>query len=109
MSETSRHRGLLIKLLMGAVAMFAFAIFVLPPLYDLFCEFTGIGGKTGGAYTVSEVTIDTSRKVEVQFVATNNATMPWDFYPTEEQQVTVHPGESQRGEHFMPATEPEKT
>ena len=29
MSETSRHRGLLIKLLMGAVAMFAFAIFVI--------------------------------------------------------------------------------
>jgi cytochrome c oxidase assembly protein subunit 11 len=93
MSETSIHRGLLIKLLMGAVAMFAFAIFVLPPLYDLFCEFTGIGGKTGGAYTVSEVTIDTSRKVEVQFVATNNATMPWDFYPTEHK-VFVHPGES---------------
>ncbi|MBT7752016.1 MAG: cytochrome c oxidase assembly protein, partial [Porticoccaceae bacterium] len=36
MSRTSTHGGLLIKLLMGAVAMFAFAIFVLPPLYDLF-------------------------------------------------------------------------
>jgi len=93
MSGTSTHRNLLIKLLMGAVAMFAFAIFVLPPLYDLFCEVTGIGGKTGGAYTASEITIDTSRNVEVQFVATNNATMPWDFYPTEHK-VFVHPGES---------------
>ena len=37
--------------------------------------------------------VDTSREIEVQFVATNNATMPWDFYPIEER-VIVHPGES---------------
>ena len=59
--------------------MFMFAIFVLPPLYDLFCEITGIGGKTDGAYTAVAVEVDTSRDIEVQFVATNNATMPWDF------------------------------
>ena len=55
--------------------MFMFAIFVLPPLYDLFCEALGIGGKTGGPYQAEVLTIDDTRKVEVQFVVTNNATM----------------------------------
>ena len=93
MANYSSHRGVLIRSIIGAIAMFMFAIFVLPPLYDLFCEITGIGGKTGGAYTATEITVDTSRQVEVQFVATNNATMPWDFYPVEHK-VLVHPGES---------------
>ena len=30
----------------GVVLMFAFAVFVMPPLYDLFCEITGIGDKS---------------------------------------------------------------
>ena len=87
------HRTLLAKLLAVAVAMFLFAVFVLPPLYDLFCEITGIGGRTDGKYEAVEVRVDTSREVEVQFVATNNAEMPWDFYPIE-YSVVVHPGES---------------
>ncbi|MDG0968742.1 MAG: cytochrome c oxidase assembly protein [Porticoccaceae bacterium] len=93
MGESTVHRGVLVKSLIGAVLMFMFAIFVLPPLYDLFCEITGIGGKTAGAYTATDIKVDTSRQVEVQFVATNNATMPWDFYPVEHK-VLVHPGES---------------
>ena len=44
--------ALVTKLLVGAVAMFLFAIFVLPPIYDVFCEVTGLGGKTGGKYTI---------------------------------------------------------
>jgi len=86
------HRSLLAKLLAFAVAMFMFAIFVLPPLYDLFCEVTGIGGKTDGLYKAVAVEVDTSRQVEVQFVAANNAEMPWEFYPLEHR-VVVHPGE----------------
>ena len=92
MENTTSHRNVLIKSLLGAVVMFMFAIFVLPPLYDLFCEITGIGGKTGDAYTATDVVVDTTREVEVQFVATNNATMPWEFYPVENK-VVVHPGE----------------
>ena len=93
MTARTKNRMLLVKLTALATAMFMFAIFVLPPLYDLFCEITGIGGKTDGAYTAVAVEVDTSRDIEVQFVATNNATMPWDFYPIEER-VVVHPGES---------------
>ena len=93
MSARPNNRSLLVKLTGLAVAMFMFAIFVLPPLYDLFCEITGIGGKTDGAYTAVAVEVDTSREIEVQFVATNNATMPWDFTPSKSA-VIVHPGES---------------
>ena len=96
--ETS-HRSLLAKLLAMAVAMFLFAIFVLPPLYDLFCEITGIGGRTGGQYEAVEVKVDTSRQVRVQFVAANNEQMPWEFYPMEHS-VMVYPGESRAVNFF---------
>ena len=93
------HRSLLAKLLAIAAAMFLFAIFVLPPLYDLFCEITGIGGRTDGQYEAVEVKVDTSRTVEVQFVAANNAEMPWEFYPLEHR-VVVYPGESRAVNFF---------
>jgi len=96
--ETS-HRSLLAKLLAIAVAMFLFAIFVLPPLYDLFCEITGIGGRTDGKYEAVEVKVDTSRQVRVQFVAANNEQMPWEFYPMEHS-VVVYPGESRAVNFF---------
>lgn len=81
------------RLVAAVVVMFAFAVFLMPPLYDAFCEITGIGGKTGGRYEAAEAGVDLSRMVRVQFVATNNAAMPWDFKP-QEYQVRVNPGES---------------
>ena len=56
--------------------MFAFCMWVLPPLYTLFCEVTGLNGKTKGQYQATEVQVDTSRLVKVQFVATKNENMP---------------------------------
>ena len=83
-----------VKLLVAVALMFAFAVFVMPPLYDVFCEIAGIGGKTQGQYQQSEEQIvDSERVVRVQFVATNNGAMPWEFTPLE-YQVKVHPGES---------------
>ncbi len=72
--------------------MFLFAVFVLPPLYDVFCEVTGLGGKTGGPYVAEQAGVDETRKVRVQFLVTNNAEMPWAFAPTIHQ-VEVHPGQ----------------
>ena len=95
MSANRSTKKLLVELLLGAAGMFAFAIFVMPPMYDLFCEITGLGGKTKGAYEAVEVKVDTSREVEVQFLTSNNALMPWGFYPSETK-VVVHPGEARR-------------
>lgn len=72
--------------------MFVFAVFLMPPLYNVFCDITGIGGKTAGRYEAVAAGIDTSRTVLVQFVTTNNGAMPWQFSPVVEQ-VEVHPGE----------------
>lgn len=83
---------LTVKLAGVVVAMFVFAIWVMPPLYDAFCEITGLNGKTGDQYQAVEVKIDTSRTVTVQFVAVNNAGMPWSFTP-HLQSVEVHPGQ----------------
>lgn len=80
------------KLGVLVVAMFAFAMWVMPPLYDALCEVLGINGKTGGRYEVVESTVDTSRTVKVQFVAQNNEMMPWEFGPNTNQ-IEVHPGE----------------
>jgi len=96
---TNPVRKTLVKLLAGAAGMFLFAIFLMPPLYDVFCDITGIGGKTGGPYQVSESGVDMSRTVKVQFVATNNGAMPWEFTP-KVFEVTVHPGEPTEAAFF---------
>ncbi len=83
---------LCVKLGATVVLMFTFAIFVMPPLYDLFCEVTGLNGKTGSAYTGLVDGVDKTRTVKVQFLATNNENMPWMFKP-EIQSIDVHPGE----------------
>ena len=90
---TSPVKGTLVKLSVGVVGMFAFAIFIMPPLYYVLCDLTGIGGKTGGRYEVIDATVDTSRTIKVQFLTTNNGSMPWDFFPRTAE-VKVHPGEA---------------
>ena len=80
------------KLGIGAVLMFGFAVFVMPPLYTLFCEITGIGIRESTAYQPAESGIDTSRTVRVRFGASNDATISWRFEP-EMFEIEVHPGE----------------
>ena len=81
-----------VKSAVAVVAMFAFAIFAMPPLYDMLCEITGIGTKTADKYEGVVSAVDDSRLVKVQFIATNQATMPWEFEPTT-YEVRVNPGE----------------
>lgn len=80
------------KLVAVSVAMFAFVFVVMVPLYDVLCDALGINGKTSGqAYTAVEAVADKSRTVTVQFVATNNEGMPWEFGPTTTA-MKVNPG-----------------
>ncbi|MFT7243203.1 MAG: cytochrome c oxidase assembly protein subunit 11 [Candidatus Azotimanducaceae bacterium] len=80
------------KLVAVVVGMFGFG-FALVPLYDLICDVTGLNGKTGDQYTVtSEQVIDENRIVKVQFLANNNAGMPWEFRPVV-RTMEVTPGE----------------
>ena len=93
---TNPTTSLSIKLSALAVAMFVFAFWVMPPLYDVFCEITGLNGKTGGRYEAVDLrAADTSRTITVQFVAVNNEGMPWTFGPAV-RSIKVHPGEQTR-------------
>ena len=81
-----------IKLVTVAVAMFAFVFVVMVPLYNVLCDALGINGKTSGqAYTSVQAKVDESRTVTVQFMATNNEGMPWEFGPSVTA-MKVHPG-----------------
>lgn len=70
--------------------MFAFG-YALVPLYDVFCEITGFGGRTNEQPAVAEEKADTSRTVRLEFVTTVNQYAPWDF-DSEVQTMSIHPG-----------------
>lgn len=71
------------KLLAVVVGMFAFVFVVMVPLYNVLCDVLGINGKPSGTrYQIVEAGVDMSREIKVQFVATNNEGMPWEFRPT---------------------------
>ena len=81
-----------LKLVVVAAGMFAFVFVVMVPLYNVLCDALGINGKTSSqAYTAVEARVDESRLVTVQFVATNNEGMPWEFGPSVTA-MKVHPG-----------------
>lgn len=74
------------------VGMFGFG-FALVPLYDVFCELTGLNGKVKSeAQADFAYPVDTSRWVTVEFVATVNGSMPLGFR-AETTKLKVHPGE----------------
>jgi cytochrome c oxidase assembly protein subunit 11 len=74
--------------------MFGFG-FVLVPLYDVFCEVTGLNGKTGlieEARQPANPRIDKTREVTVEFMANVNGSFPWEFKPVVNR-IQVQPGE----------------
>ncbi|MDJ0739392.1 MAG: cytochrome c oxidase assembly protein [Gammaproteobacteria bacterium] len=90
---SARNERSFLRIAAVAVAMFGFG-YLLVPLYDVFCEITGLNGKTGRvdeAAVVARYEPDTSRTVTVQFVANNNLGMPWQFGPVVAS-MDVHPG-----------------
>ncbi|MGB5278045.1 MAG: cytochrome c oxidase assembly protein [Gammaproteobacteria bacterium] len=83
------------RLMIVVVGMFGFG-FAMVPLYDVFCDITGINGKTGDQITLAEgLQVDTSREIEVEFIASLNDSMPWEFKPMQHS-VKVHPGQPTR-------------
>ena len=65
------------------------------------CETSDINGKTKGQYVgdVNAMGVDTSRIIKVQFIASNNEQMPWEFRP-QITTIKVHPGEQKVIHYF---------
>lgn len=74
------------RLLFVVVFMFGFG-YALVPLYDVFCEITGLNGKTGrvSAANLSPSNNSSTRLVTVEFVATLNQDLPWVFHPAKQR------------------------
>ncbi|MEO1573995.1 MAG: cytochrome c oxidase assembly protein [Pseudomonadota bacterium] len=80
------------------VGMFGFG-YLLVPLYDVFCEITGLNGKTANAAVVVTEAPDETRWVTVEFMGTLNNGAPWEFRPTETS-MKVRPGKAYVTEFF---------
>ena len=92
MTTQTTNRQIISRLLVLVIGMFGFG-FALVPLYDVFCDVTGLNGKTGGRVELTSApAVDKSRLVKVQFVASLNESMPWEFKPLT-RSIEVHPGE----------------
>ena len=87
------NKRLAAKLVVLTVAMFGFG-YALVPLYNVFCEITGLNGKTGQVSTsqAAATQVDRDRTVTVEFVTSTSGSLPWDFR-AKVTRVTVHPGE----------------
>ena len=98
-AESRSHLKMVNRLLLVVAGMFAFG-FAMVPLYDVFCDITGLNGKTAGrAASAAGVEVDRDRTVIVEFIASVNQSMPWDFEPRVTR-MEVHPGQTYRTSYF---------
>ncbi len=86
------NRRLIFRLVLAVFAMFGFG-FALVPLYDVFCDITGLNGKTGvtDSRTVEATPIDKERWITVEFTGNAASGLPWEFRPTVAK-MEVQPG-----------------
>lgn len=90
MLKKNVHRSLVVQLLIMTVAMFGFG-FLLVPLYDVFCEITGFGGRTNAVAAVVEEAPDLTREIRIEFVTTVNEYAQFEF-AADADSMTVSPG-----------------
>lgn len=87
------HRQLLWRLALVVPLMFAFAVWVLPPLYDAFCQLTGLNGRIVERVAADKARpLDLGRTVEMQFLADVDRALPWQF-AAKEPVLELHPGQ----------------
>jgi len=81
-SRARANRALAARLVLMAAGSFAFG-FALVPLYDVFCELTGIGSRErlSRAADTADLTVDSSRTVVVEFTASVPAGGHFRFAP----------------------------
>lgn len=98
-SIVNSNKRLVRQLLLVTVAMFGFG-YALVPLYDVFCEITGVNGRPGAVQAEAlSGEIDETREITVQFLGNINSSLPWEFYPLEKT-MKVHPGQIYETEFF---------
>jgi len=90
-SQRASHGRLVRRLVLLAVAMFGFG-FAMWPLYNVFCDLTGFGGR-GIQVAENAVGLEKSdRQVKIRFDATVNSGLPW-LFQAKQKAATVTLGE----------------
>ena len=91
-AQQPNHGKLVKQLLLLVVGMFGFG-FAMVPLYEVFCEITGINGKTSDTAAIySDQVVDMDRQITIQFVSVVKRGMPWQFEP-QVTEMKVNPGQ----------------
>ena len=88
--QRKENRSLTGRLLILAIAMFGFG-FALVPLYDVFCEITGFGGRTNTEAVAVTEAPDLDREIRIEFMTTVNSYAQFEFAADADSMV-VHPG-----------------
>ena len=89
--EKISNKALTVRLFAMALGMFVFGFLVLPPMYDVFCEITGFGGRTNVTAAQVIEAPDDSREIRIEFVTNVNEYAPWEFVADVDSMV-VNPG-----------------
>lgn len=85
------NRRLIGRMLLVVVGMFGFG-FAMVPIYSVFCDITGLNGKTGRAAEASlGYTVDPERTIRVEFISSLNQATPLEFRSTVKH-MEIHPG-----------------
>ena len=84
----------LLHLFLIPVLMFGFG-YLMIPIYDIFCDITGLNGKTGSLSEVQaeKLEVNEDRFVTIEFISALNRQAKWDFQ-ADTKRMTVHPGKS---------------
>lgn len=98
MTQDKKNLKIVIFLGIFVVAMFGFG-YATVPLYNTLCQTFGFNGKTMKGPVGGSAAIDYERVIKVQFVATNNAELPWKFYPLVNT-INVYPGQNVKIAYF---------
>lgn len=99
------HRKKAARLGLMAVAMFGFG-FALVPLYDVFCQVTGLNGKTVNSAAAASQSLDEKRLVTVEFVTYTATGLNGEFEPSV-RRLQVHPGEMHEVDFTLVSHAPE--
>jgi cytochrome c oxidase assembly protein subunit 11 len=89
-NRQQENRSLVGRLAVLAIAMFGFG-FALVPLYDVFCQITGFGGRTNTEAVAVMETPDINREIRIEFNTMVNSYAPFEFSADADSMV-VHPG-----------------
>ena len=84
------NRNLVLSLLVIVVGAFGFG-YALVPLYDVFCEITGFGGRTNDEAVAVNEAPDLSREIRIEFMTTVNSYAQFEF-ASDADSMVVHPG-----------------